>query len=137
MEFADPKREIGDLKKEEKKRPGRKAKKHTEKEIMHEYNLDQDKPAAQNLVIKQQRKIYENFQYLSAGERELFDQKFTKPKTNSQEIYASMLKAKNKKIILATGDINQLESIESVSDVKNYDEYMNQCITMICPKKCI
>ena len=103
MEFADPKREIGDLKKEEKKRPGRKAKKQTEKEILHEYNLDQDKPAAHNLVIKQQRKIYENFQYLSAGERELFDQKFTKPKTNSQEIYASMLKAKNKKIILATG----------------------------------
>jgi phosphate starvation-inducible PhoH-like protein len=103
MEFADPKREIGDLKKEEKKRPGRKAKKQTEKEILHEYALDQDKPAAHNLVIKQQRKIYENFQYLSAGERELFDQKFTKPKTNSQEIYASMLKAKNKKIILATG----------------------------------
>jgi len=103
MEFADPKREIGDLKKEEKKRPGRKAKKQTEKEIMHEYNLDQEKHANSNLVIKQQRKIYENFQYLSAGERELFDQKFTKPKTNSQEIYASMLKAKNKKIILATG----------------------------------
>lgn len=103
MEFADPKRVIGEPKKEEKKRPGRKAKKQTEKEILHEYNLDQEKPANSNLVIKQQRKVYENFQYLSAGERELFDQKFTKPKTNSQEIYASMLKAKNKKIILATG----------------------------------
>lgn len=103
MEFADPKREIGDPKKEEKKRPGRKVKKQTEKEIMHEYNMDQEKHANSNLVIKQQRKIYENFQYLSTGERELFDQKFTKPKTNSQEIYASMLKAKNKKIILATG----------------------------------
>jgi phosphate starvation-inducible PhoH-like protein len=103
MEFADPKREHGEPKKEEKKRPGRKAKKQTEKEIMHEYNMDQEKTANSNLVIKQQRKIYENFQYLSAGERELFDQKFTKPKTNSQEIYASMLKAKNKKIILATG----------------------------------
>jgi len=103
MEFADPKREHGEPKKEEKKRPGRKAKKQTEKEIMYEYNLDQEKTANSNLVIKQQRKIYENFQYLSAGERELFDQKFTKPKTQSQEIYASMLKAKNKKIILATG----------------------------------
>lgn len=103
MEFADPKRNIGEPKKEEKKKPGRKAKKLNEKEILYEYNLDQEKPANSNLVIKQQRKIYENFQYLSAGERELFDQKFTKPKTNSQEIYASMLKAKNKKIILATG----------------------------------
>jgi phosphate starvation-inducible PhoH-like protein len=103
MEFADPKRVIGEPKKEEKKKPGRKAKKLNEKEILHEYNLDQEKPAAHNLVIKQQRKFYESFQYLSLGERELFDQKFTKPKTNSQEIYASMLKAKNKKIILATG----------------------------------
>jgi phosphate starvation-inducible PhoH-like protein len=103
MEFADPKRIIGEPKKEEKKRPGRKAKKQTEKEILYEYNLDQEKPANSNLVIKQQRKVYENFQYLSAGERELFDQKFTKPKTQSQDIYVSMLKAKNKKIILATG----------------------------------
>jgi hypothetical protein len=39
------------------------------------------------------------------------------------------------KIILATGDINQLESIESVSNVKNYDEYMNQCINMIFPNE--
>jgi hypothetical protein len=38
-------------------------------------------------------------------------------------------------IILATGDINQLESIESVSNVKNYDEYMNQCINMIFPNE--
>jgi phosphate starvation-inducible PhoH-like protein len=103
MEFADPKRIIGEPKKEEKKKPGRKAKKLNEKEILYEYNLDQEKPANSNLVIKQQRKFYESFQYLSAGERELFDQKFTKPKTNSQDIYASMLKAKNKKIILATG----------------------------------
>jgi hypothetical protein len=36
---------------------------------------------------------------------------------------------------LATGDINQLESIESVSNVKNYDEYMNQCINMIFPNE--
>jgi phosphate starvation-inducible PhoH-like protein len=103
MEFADPKREHGEPKKEEKKRPGRKSKKQIEKELLQEYALDQEKPANSNLVIKQQRKIYENFQYLSVGERELFDQKFTKPKTQSQDIYTSMLKAKNKKIILATG----------------------------------
>ena len=41
----------------------------------------------------------------------------------------------SRKNILATGDINQLESIESVSNVKNYDEYMNQCINMIFPNE--
>jgi phosphate starvation-inducible PhoH-like protein len=82
-----------------KKKQPRKFKKQTEKEIMHEYTQDH----SNYLDVKQQRNLYENFQYLSPAERDLFDQKFTKPKTKSQEIYYSMLKAKSKKIILATG----------------------------------
>ncbi len=102
------KNEVGDPKKEEKKRATRKPRKQTEKEIMNEYMMDHEKhqnspPAILATPIIKQRKVYENFQYLSHGEREQFDQKFTKPKTQSQEIYSSMLKAKNKKIILATG----------------------------------
>ena len=50
-----------------------------------------------------QIRMYENWQHLSHRERDLFDQRFTKPKTRSQEIYSSMLRAKSKKIILATG----------------------------------
>jgi phosphate starvation-inducible PhoH-like protein len=101
----DSKHELGEAKKEEKKRPGRKPKKQTEKEIMHEYMLDhgQNTSTLATPIFKQQRKVYENFQYLSPAEREHFDQKFTKPKNQSQEIFSSMLKAKNKKIILATG----------------------------------
>lgn len=118
----DSKHELGEAKKEEKKRPGRKPKKQTEKEIMQEYMLDhglevsrtpkevvkrhsteQNSSTLATPIFKQQRKIYENFQYLSYAEREQFDQKFTKPKNQSQEIFSSMLKAKNKKIILATG----------------------------------
>jgi phosphate starvation-inducible PhoH-like protein len=101
----DSKHELGEAKKEEKKRPGRKPKKQTEKEIMHEYILDhgQNTSTLATPIFKQQRKVYENFQYLSPAEREHFDQKFTKPKNQSQEIFSSMLKAKNKKIILATG----------------------------------
>jgi len=106
--YMDSKHELGDPKKEEKKRPGKKPKKQTEKEIMHEYMLDHEKhqnssSSLGTTPIIKQRKIYENFQYLSHGEREQFDQKFTKPKNTSQEIFCSMLKAKNKKIILATG----------------------------------
>jgi len=101
----DPKQEVGEPKKEEKKRPGRKPKKQNEKEIMYEYMMDHGvtSSALATPILKQQRKIYENFQYLSPAEREHFDQKFTKPKNQSQEIFSSMLKAKNKKIILATG----------------------------------
>jgi phosphate starvation-inducible PhoH-like protein len=101
----ESKHDLGEAKKEEKKRPGRKPKKQTEKEIMHEYMLDNGQNASTlaTPIFKQQRKVYENFQYLSHAEREHFDQKFTKPKNQSQEIFSSMLKAKNKKIILATG----------------------------------
>lgn len=53
--------------------------------------------------FRQQKTVYENSQYLSQHERDNFEQKFVTPKTKSQEIYASMLRNKNKKIIIATG----------------------------------
>ena len=53
--------------------------------------------------VYDQIRMYENWQHLSHRERDLFEQRFTKPKTRSQEIYSSMLRAKFKKIILATG----------------------------------
>lgn len=39
----------------------------------------------------------------SSNERSSFDQKFTKPKNRSQEIYATILKNKQKKIVVANG----------------------------------
>jgi len=53
--------------------------------------------------VYDQIRMYENWQHVSHRERDLFEQRFTKPKTRSQEIYASMLRAKAKKVILATG----------------------------------
>ena len=53
--------------------------------------------------VYDQIRMYENWQHLSHRERDLFEQRFTKPKTRSQEIYASMLRSKSKKVILATG----------------------------------
>jgi phosphate starvation-inducible PhoH-like protein len=83
------------------KRRGRKPKKQNEKEILYEHAIDNG--VANSNSLKEQRKIYENSQYLSPYELQLFEQKFTKPKTRSQEIYTSMLKSKARKIILATG----------------------------------
>ena len=80
-----------------KRRGGRRQKREVEKEIMFEYHSD-NKPN-----VHEQRSTYENMQYLSHKERDDFENKFTQPKTRSQEIYASMLRSKSKKIVIATG----------------------------------
>jgi len=87
----------GDEKTHSKKKGGRKQKREDEKELLHEYNSEYK----QNL--QEQRSVYENMQYLSPKEKDEFEQKFTRPKTRSQEIYASMLRSKSKKIVIATG----------------------------------
>jgi phosphate starvation-inducible PhoH-like protein len=82
------------------KRRGRKSKKQTEKEIMNEYISENDylKPS-----LSKQKKLYENFHYLSANEKTLFENRFTKPKNHHQEQYVSTLKNKLCKIIVASG----------------------------------
>lgn len=91
---------LGDEKPEPKRR-SRKPKKQVEKNILYEYHneIEQER---ENSVAKQ-RKIYENMQYLSQSERTNFENKFTKPKNERQEQYAHLLKAKSKKIVVATG----------------------------------
>jgi phosphate starvation-inducible PhoH-like protein len=81
-----------------KRGPSRKTKKPNEKEIYYENALVHGE-----MSLHDQRKMYESMQHLSPKEHEAFDQKFSKAKTKSQEIYVSMLRAKSKKIILATG----------------------------------
>jgi len=78
------------------KKRGRKPKKVIEKELLQEYNSETPN-------LKDQKNMYENMQYLSQREKDLFEQKFARPKTKSQEIYASTLRSKAKKIIIATG----------------------------------
>jgi len=90
--------DLGEVKPEVKKR-ARKSKKQTEKEIMNEYYSEFEKEK----TITRQRKLYENIQYLSPSEKANFENKFTKPKNQSQEEYEYLLKTKTKKIIVATG----------------------------------
>lgn len=76
---------------------GRKQKRICEKELLIQYNEEQ-KPD-----FFEQCSIYENMCYLSQNEKDKFEQKFTKPKTKSQELYVSLLRSKEKKIVIATG----------------------------------
>jgi phosphate starvation-inducible protein PhoH len=82
-----------------KKQRGRKAKKPTEKEILKEYHQENSKPS----TLQQQRKYYENIQYLSPQERQQFEAKFCKPKNRSQSLLNSYLQEPRKKIVIATG----------------------------------
>lgn len=82
-------------------RRGRKTKKQNEKEIAYEYAQDID--SENEKTVAKQRKIYENMQYLSASEKSSFENKFTKPKNESQQHYINLLSRKNKRIIVASG----------------------------------
>ena len=79
------------------RRGGRKQKRVVEKDLMNEYNAEAPES------VKDQMSVYENMQYLSQREKNEFEDKFTNPKTRSQEIYISMLRSKAKKIVIATG----------------------------------
>ena len=92
--------ELGDLKDDCKKRQ-KKPKKQNEKQIINEYYNEIEREKDKSAL--KQRKFYENMQYLSYNEKANFDNKFTKPKNESQAEYARLLKNKNKKIVIATG----------------------------------
>jgi phosphate starvation-inducible PhoH-like protein len=81
------------------KKRGRKSKKQQEKDILKEYHFDYK----EELSLDRQKHNFENYHYLSVTEKKRIESKFTTPKNNSQEYYASILKKKAKKIVVATG----------------------------------
>lgn len=83
----------------EDKRRSRKSKKNNNAELMNEFRDEIDNESS----FAQQRAYYENLHHLSGNERAIFDAKFTKPKNDSQTYYATLLKQKSKKIVVATG----------------------------------
>jgi phosphate starvation-inducible PhoH-like protein len=83
----------------EDKRRARKSKKNNNAELMNEFRDEIDDESS----FAKQRAYYENLHHLSGNERAMFDAKFTKPKNDSQTYYATLLKQKSKKIVVATG----------------------------------
>jgi phosphate starvation-inducible PhoH-like protein len=81
-----------------KKKSGRKAKKNCEREISDAIgDFEKEK------MFSKQKKLYENMQYLSPKEKQMFETKFTKPKNRNQEEYVNHLRNRNRKIIVASG----------------------------------
>ena len=83
--------------KSEPKKRGRKPKKQIEKDLMKEYDFENDKK------ITNQKKIYENYYYLSSNEKKIFEDKFTKPKNGTQRDYHNLLNQRSKKVVVAVG----------------------------------
>ena len=62
----------------------------------------------------------------------VFDEIYFYDVCNLMKVY-NYVKLNTEKIILATGDVNQLECINEVSNVKDYESYINHCINSIFP----
>ena len=62
----------------------------------------------------------------------IFDEIYFYDVCNLMKVY-NYCKKNTDKIILATGDVNQLECISEVSNVKDYEGYINHCINSIFP----
>ena len=88
---------IGNVKQERRK--GRRGRKMNEKEIFYEYREEIENEKS----LKNQKKLYDNYQYLSINEKKTIEDKYTSPKNSSQEEYVRKLKMKQRKIIVATG----------------------------------
>ena len=84
----------------EPKRNKRKYKKNNEKVLLNEYNSDYE-DNEQKLV--NQKKNYENIQYLSAAEKQRLENRFTHPKNGMQRDYHNLLSQRSRKIVVATG----------------------------------
>ena len=80
---------------------GKKSKKPNEKDIMKEYMSES--AGETKMTLQQQRKYYENMEYLSLNERKQFEQKFCQPKNPSQFKLMSFLNDPTKKIVISTG----------------------------------
>ena len=91
---------LGHIVSDERKRT-KKTKKQAEKQLFKEYGYEIEEEREQSFC--NQRKTYENMQYLSQTERKIFDAKFTKPKNGSQRDYHNLLNQRSKKIVVATG----------------------------------
>ena len=89
---------------EDAKKSNRKSKKQINREMMLEYDeIQTEEYSGAHNSMKNQKKIFENYQYLSSKEKVKFDQKFTQPKNHSQTEYMATLQNKAKKIVIATG----------------------------------
>jgi phosphate starvation-inducible PhoH-like protein len=94
----------------EPKKKQRKPRKASQKELLNMYYEElgiekepKEKEPKEKEKTHIKKVVTENFQYISAKEKCIFENKFTVPKNRHQEQYVTMLKQKSKKIIVVSG----------------------------------
>lgn len=108
----------------ETKKKTRKSRKQQEKELLAEY--ENEKKYDESML----NKSYTMMQYLSSKEKKTFEEKFTKPKNNSQKGYHNVLSQKSKKIVVATGPAGTGKTLFATEfGVKNF--LMGNCEKLI------
>ena len=111
--------EMGELPLPDEKKRGKKSRRKNEKELLLDYNQEIEREREKSTA--NQRKIYENLNHLSQTEKHNFDNKFTKPKNQHQEEYVSILRSREKKIVVATGPAGTGKTLFATEfAIKNY-----------------
>lgn len=111
--------EMGELPLPDEKKRGKKSRKKNEKELLLDYNQEIEREREKSTA--NQRKIYENLNHLSQTEKHNFDSKFTKPKNLHQEEYVTILRSREKKIVVATGPAGTGKTLFATEfAIKNY-----------------
>ena len=108
----------------------KKNKKQIHLDMTNDYNIYKDKEKksngndnrsgdgnSNNKILKK----FQDFQYLSAREKDIFNNKFSSPKNESQKKYLKYLHNENYKIILASGPAGTGKTLLSIEQgVKNF-----------------
>lgn len=102
------------------KRRGRKSRAKSQKELLNIY-YDELGIEKEKEKVHSKKAVIENYQYLSAKEKHLFENKFTIPKNRHQEEYVDLLKQKSKKIIVVCGPAGTGKTLFATEyGVRNY-----------------
>ena len=122
--YADPAlrmlEELGELPlQSDDKRRNKKSRKKNEKELLLDYNQEIEREREKSAA--NQRRVYENLNHLSSNEKQNFDNKFTKPKNQHQDEYVTILRNREKKIVVATGPAGTGKTLFATEfAIKNY-----------------
>jgi phosphate starvation-inducible PhoH-like protein len=108
----------------QKKTSRKNNKKFLKKELQYDVDYYESNKNAENI------NNYKNIEYLSTKEKDVFENKFSKPRNESQKKFLSSLKNKDYKIIIASGPAGTGKTLFGIEQgVRNY--IMGNCEKLI------
>ena len=116
--------EIEDKNTKQKKTPRKNNKKFLKKELQYDVDYYESNKNSEHI------NNYKNIEYLSTKEKDVFENKFSKPRNESQKKFLSALKNKDYKIIIASGPAGTGKTLFGIEQgVRNY--IMGNCEKLI------